>query len=131
MNAAIEAAHAGTAGKGFAVVSDEIRRLADMTRENSQNIAVTLKTIIGGIDVSTKQSTSTDKQITEISKEIHGFAETMSHLITTFNDLAAESNGVISSLHKLKEQSSTVKTGYTQVLSMTEQLSTVMAEYCK
>jgi PAS domain S-box-containing protein len=129
MNAAIEAAHAGYAGRGFAVVADEIRLLADRTRENSRNISVTLKTIIDGIDVTTKQSTNTNSRITEMSGEMNGFAETMSGLILTFNKLAAESNGVISALNKLKEQSGTVKSGYTQLLAMTKQLSAVMAEY--
>jgi hypothetical protein len=39
-----------------------------------------------------------------------------------------ESNEVTSSLNKLKEQSDTVKTGYGQIFSMTEQLSTAMLE---
>jgi len=131
MNAAIEAAHAGAAGRGFAVVADEIRRLADGTRENSRNISVTLKTIINGIDVTTKQSINTNSRITEMSEEINGFAQTMTDLINTFNELAEESNGVTKALNKLKDQSSTVKSGYSQVLSMTEKLSGVMAEYCK
>jgi len=128
MNAAIEAAHAGDAGKGFAVVANEIRRLSESTRENSRNISQTLKNIIDGISITSKRSGDTDNRITEMSREIKGFAETMTGLITTFNELSAESNEIIAALNSLKDQSAAVKTVYAEIMTMTDSLRDAMVE---
>jgi iron only hydrogenase large subunit-like protein len=126
MNAAIEAAHAGEAGRGFAVVAGEIRRLSESTRENSLNISRTLKSIIDGIADAEKQSGDTGSRITEMSREIGGFAKTMTGLITTFSELWSQSGEITGALDSLRDQSDMVKSDYGEILSMTEKLSAAM-----
>jgi methyl-accepting chemotaxis protein len=50
MNAAIEAAHAGSMGQGFAVVADEVRSLASSSAKSAKDIQEKIKEMVAKID---------------------------------------------------------------------------------
>ena len=70
MNAAIEAAHAGETGKGFTVVANEIRKLAENSREQSKTISVVLKKIKSSIDKITQSTNNVLKRFEAIDSSV-------------------------------------------------------------
>ncbi len=66
LNASMQAAVAGEAGRGFAVVAEEVQRLAESSRNATQQIA----TLVNNIQLETNETISTvNRTITQV---VHG-----------------------------------------------------------
>lgn len=85
MNAAIEAAHAGSAGAGFSVVADEIRALAETSSKQSHAIGEQLKEItdtMNSVVFSSEQSKDAFNIITEKLSDTDSLVEEIDRAMT-------------------------------------------------
>jgi iron only hydrogenase large subunit-like protein/ABC-type transporter Mla subunit MlaD len=107
MNAAIEAAHAGdTIGKGFAVVAGEIRKLADTSGHQAQEISNELKKV--------KELIATSKESSDRAQE-------------QFDRMAALIGTVKTEEIRIKEAMDVQNSGGSQVLDSLNEINTLIA----
>lgn len=140
MNAAIEAAHAGTAGKGFAVVAGEIRKLAESSSAQSKSISSALKELVASISGVVETSQTLSQAFEDVRKAIAFLAEELK-IVQDVMDHQSEGNRQVHSsfatIHRLNEQvrvsAAQMATGSQSILAktadlvnITEQINTSM-----
>jgi len=98
LNAAIEAARAGEQGRGFAVVAEEIRKLAENTKDSTYSIGTLIDRIkastnhvVGAIHNIDQATINSANLVNEILSDIHDMAYKVGEINSQIENIAAAS----------------------------------------
>lgn len=123
LNASIESARAGEAGKGFAVVADQIRRLAEETRESTESITK----IINELNVNANdvvEVIASSVEATESQNEmVRATADTFEQLNRNMTEMIADIEEIDQKIEYLSETNNSIVENIFQLSAATEEVT--------
>lgn len=141
LNANMQAMAAGDAGKGFSVIADEIQRLAESSRESTEQISTLVKNIqqetkstIATMDHTIEQVVEGSTLAEEATSQMQKTLDANNQLTTSVNDIASASQEQMEMSETLQARANRIvettdATG--QEMSLLAQLTGEMSSYAK
>ncbi|MDR2149466.1 MAG: methyl-accepting chemotaxis protein [Spirochaetaceae bacterium] len=117
MNAAIEAAHAGTAGSGFAVVANEIRQLAENSNQQSKIINENMKVLKDSIELAVKTTDTTNISFDTIFNSMNTVTKNEREMLQAMNKQTGNATQIITDLEGIKQVTKNIQDSSGKVLS--------------
>ncbi|MFP4509398.1 MAG: methyl-accepting chemotaxis protein [Spirochaetaceae bacterium] len=115
MNAAIEAAHAGSGGRGFAVVAEEIRKLATNTAENSRVVSERLKRLMDTVRNTSGHVEHSATSMAEIAREVRLVSEAFAEITGSTAELSSGGREILQAMQALQNSSIEVREGSDEI----------------
>lgn len=142
LNAAIEAARAGEQGRGFAVVADEVRKLAEQSKDAAKQIAELISIIQQDTDNAVVTMTEGTKEVRVGTAVVNEAGQTFKEIFQSITEITTQISGIsaviqqivsgnqqiVASVHDIDTISKDAA-GQTQTVSaVTEEQSATMEE---
>lgn len=144
LNASIEAARAGEMGRGFAVVAEEIRGLADQSKEsadrirgivealidNSNQSVAIMDNVVGEISQQNQKLEVTRAAFAQLNDEVMRVVSEIRNISGELDNIEQYKNGVLESIEALSEISQSNAASTEETAATMDQLS-VIVEDCR
>lgn len=121
LNASIEAARAGQAGRGFAVVAEEIRNLADQSKESANRI----KTIVTAINTTTKKTSDSARKAESMMADQ---SKSLDQTVQVFGEIRDCVSGLVEDIRNVLEKMEVISTERASVQDSIQNISAVSQE---
>lgn len=109
LNASIEAARAGEHGRGFAVVAEQIRTLADQSRESTERINQLVADLINKADVSVEITEKVSEAVSLQNEKIDQTKDIFTTLNEEIGQVGSAISGISSEVAELKNHSDVIE----------------------
>lgn len=121
LNASIEAARAGEHGRGFAVVAEEIRVLADQSREATERIGAIVDNLIANSDTSVETMYKVMNVINEQGMKLNDTQESFAKLNTEIEQVGSAVDNIATEVDNLNNFKFSVMEGVESLAAISEE----------